>query len=153
MESQSQAGDNQDKKQEVKENTSALEEARRAIETKKAEAKAKMGEGGSGEFIDIKPGETKIIKFDIAKIKPVPRKIKRKDGTEVTVDRIEYGGLIDVNNPGAGEKRKDFAYKWADMINAQLWEGFRILKISRTGAGMNDTNYTITPVMPAATTS
>jgi hypothetical protein len=24
------------------------------------------------------------------------------------VERIEYGGLIDINDPGAGEKREDF---------------------------------------------
>jgi hypothetical protein len=148
--SQNRTGDNQNKKQEVKENSinagtqlSALDLATQVIEKKKAEAKAKRG---NGDFIDIEDGETKLIKFDVNKIKPVVRPINRKDGSKVQVDRIEYSGLIDINDPMAGEKRKDFAYKWAEMINAQLREGFRLLKITRTGSDMNDTNYTITPV-------
>jgi hypothetical protein len=172
---QSQTGDNQNKKQEVPEamtkqqqqvneiNTgttvndngsdkgeSPLERADRIIREYKAKAKEN---GGGGNFLDIKDGETKIVRFDLSRIKEVEREIPRQDGTKARIQRIEYDGLIDVNNPTAGEKRKDFAHKWAEMINDQLREGFRVLKITRSGSGKNDTNYKITPVNTANTAS
>src|SRR5215210_648628 len=109
-------GDNQNKKQEVATSTvgtdtpvngnkqeTALERASRVIEQKKAEAKAKRSSSG-GDFIDLENGETKIIKFNVDKIQPVVREVTRKDGAKVKVERIEYSGLIDINNPTAGEK-------------------------------------------------
>ena len=102
---------------------------------------------------DIKPGETKIWQFDPKRIRKVPKEFKQKDEktgqeTVVTQERVEYD-ILDINNPAEGWLKKDFAFKWASLINAQLREGFRILKVTRTGTSKQDTSYTVAPVFPS----
>jgi hypothetical protein len=109
---------------------------------KEALLKAKKERAESSDYVNIKVGESRLLRFLPARgIKIVDKTYQgRPTGTktnEFTVVDLETSNL----------KEKTFQVGWNSrkLIEAALNAGHRMLKITRTGEG-NETLYTPTPV-------
>lgn len=85
----------------------------------------------------IQPGQTVVVKFDPDKIQLVDRVIENKKSKAV-----QYT-VVNVND--GQEKILSLSLSWALNVNELLKAGYRNIKVSRRGSGL-DTSYNFIPV-------
>lgn len=88
-------------------------------------------------YMKIQPGQTVVVKFDPDKIQLVDRVIENKKSKAV-----QYT-VVNVND--GQEKILSLSLSWALNVNELLKAGYRNIKVSRRGSGL-DTSYNFIPV-------
>ena len=93
----------------------------------------------NSKFIKMKSGQTMILQFDPNKIYEIDREYEGKKSKAIEYD------VVDINS--GQEKTITFSLSWALNLNAVLKEGFRIIKVTRTGEKL-ETSYNFVPANP-----
>jgi hypothetical protein len=88
-------------------------------------------------FLKVQPGQTVILQFDPKKMQLVDRKIEERKSKAV-----QYT-VINVNDQQ--EKILTLSLSWSLNLNELLKAGYRVIKVSRRGSGL-DTSYNFIPV-------
>ena len=92
------------------------------------------------DYISIEPDGSEILLFIVGKIEEVEKNYNKGP----SVKKIRYV-VIKQNSKKKKEKYFYVGRRSARLINAKLREGYTLLKIERTGSGM-DTKYIPTPL-------
>jgi hypothetical protein len=109
---------------------------------KEALLRAKKERAESSDFINIRVGESRLLRFLPARgIKIVDKTFQGRPTGTKTNEFI----LVDMESSSLKEKTFQVGWNSRKLIEAALNEGHRMLRISRIG-GKNDTLYTPTAV-------
>ena len=92
-----------------------------------------------GDYISLKPGETRNLEFKTVSGQIVEERSKFTDKLQKKV--LWY--VVDVDRHNGKEKKFSISRSHAKSIYAVLKDGHKVLAISRIGSGPKDTKYTV----------
>lgn len=93
------------------------------------------------KFIKIQPGQTVIVKFLKTNEGQVRMSLIEKEFEGRKSKAVRYD-VLNIND--GQEKVLELSLSWALNLNAQLQEGFDVIKVTRTGSGLQ-TVYNFVP--------